>query len=57
MSDTSNKNESPAHNVVQARDIGVIIMDASGPVHTGSGNQIIYSTPPENHSPGEVPTD
>ncbi len=56
-SDTSNTNESPAHNVVQARDIGVIIMGASGPVHTGSGDQIIYSTLPENHSPGEASTD
>jgi hypothetical protein len=57
MSDTSNTNESPAHNVVQARDIGVIIMGASGPVHTGSGDQIIYSTLPENHGPSEPPTD
>ncbi|MFD8629609.1 hypothetical protein ACFV4E_38155 [Streptomyces hygroscopicus] len=57
MSDTSNKNESSAHNVVQARDIGVIIMDASGPVHTGNGNQIIYGTPPENHGPSDASTD
>nr|WTB12123.1 hypothetical protein OG546_50095 [Streptomyces antimycoticus] len=43
--------------MVQARDIGVVIMGASGPVHTGSGDQIIYSTLPENHSPGEASTD
>ncbi|MGW7594560.1 hypothetical protein [Streptomyces rubiginosohelvolus] len=58
MSDTSNTVESStAHNIAQGQTIGVIIMDAHGPVHTGSGDQIIYSTPPENRRPSEPPTD
>ncbi|MEU8480348.1 hypothetical protein [Streptomyces hygroscopicus] len=52
MSDTSNTVEnSTAHNIAQGQTIGVIIMDAHGPVHTGNGDQIIYSTSSENHGP------
>ncbi|MFE9007463.1 hypothetical protein ACFYOY_35990 [Streptomyces sp. NPDC007875] len=58
MSNTSNTVESStAHNIVQGQSIGVIIMDAHGPVHTGSGDQIIYGAPSENHGPSESSTD
>ncbi|CAM5677843.1 hypothetical protein [Streptomyces mordarskii] len=58
MSDTSNAVESStAHNIAQGQNVGVIIMDAHGPVHTGNGEQIVYSTPSGNHSPSGAATD
>ncbi|MEU8480365.1 hypothetical protein [Streptomyces hygroscopicus] len=53
MSDTNNHVvSSTAHNIVQGQNIGVIVMDAHGPVHTGNGDQIIHTGPAEDRRDG-----